>query len=60
MNRFATHYAVVRSSGRIIEVARCGRVLIVLHGPRSLSLPRYDHRFTLLPAGIHVAEGRSV
>lgn len=42
--------AIIRSSGRVINVERCGRVLIVKHNRRSVSTPIYDDRFQLLPA----------
>ena len=52
------HQAVIVSSGRIIQVERLGRLLIVYRAPhvgvlgvgRHVSTCRYDKRFKLLPA----------
>lgn len=52
-NTMPTHQAVIVSSGRIIQVERIGRLLIVYgrraYGQQSVSLCKYDGRFRLLP-----------
>ena len=53
-----THNAVIKSSGRVVPVERCGRLLFVLRpthgmwrfmGYQDVSPCRYDDRFILLP-----------
>lgn len=48
-----THWAIIVSSGRMVRVERCGRLLLVhgqaRHGAQSVSQCRHDGRFRLLP-----------
>jgi len=46
-----THYAIIRSSGRVIPVIRLGRLLIILGHRQSVSTCAHDNRFFLLPKG---------
>jgi hypothetical protein len=53
-----SQWAFIVSSGRLVEVKRRGRVLLVYgagranpFGERAVSVCRYDERFHLLPKG---------
>jgi hypothetical protein len=51
-----THFALIVSSGRIVPVVRCGRLLLILRprhgrGYDSVATCRYDSRFKLLRKG---------